>query len=224
VTAPAATATGASVFEGLVGASDIGVLGVGGIPHASTTPGELLGLLSALRSQRGFAHLSLLTAAERPAQVSEDGTAESEAAAGPVGVKMVYTLTRRSDVTHAVITVDLDEGALRVPTIVGLWPGASTLEREVYDLFGVVFVGHPNLRRIVLRDDFEGHPLRKGFDMPASGVSEEQVERALASHATTGRHSSPNSAIRTTRCRFRTPPWSPPPRSRAIPSCSPSGS
>lgn len=50
-----------------------------------------------------------------------------------------------------------------VPSLVPLWPGADFQEREIYDLFGVVFTGHPDLRRILLADDFPGHPLRKDW-------------------------------------------------------------
>jgi NADH-quinone oxidoreductase subunit C len=50
-----------------------------------------------------------------------------------------------------------------LPSVVGLWRGADFQEREIYDLFGIIFEGHPNLRRIVLWDGFEGHPLRKDY-------------------------------------------------------------
>jgi NADH-quinone oxidoreductase subunit C len=55
----------------------------------------------------------------------------------------------------------------RIPTIVDLFPGADWDEREVYDLFGVVFDGHPDLRRILMPEDFEGHPQRR--DYPIGG-------------------------------------------------------
>ncbi len=50
------------------------------------------------------------------------------------------------------------------PSLMSLWPGADFQEREVYDLMGIVFTGHPDLRRILLADDFPGHPLRKEWE------------------------------------------------------------
>lgn len=51
----------------------------------------------------------------------------------------------------------------KVPSVTSLWPGANWHEREVYDLFGVVFTGHPDLRRIMMPDEWEGHPMRKQY-------------------------------------------------------------
>ena len=50
-----------------------------------------------------------------------------------------------------------------VPSVVGLWRGADFQEREIYDLMGIRFEGHPNLKRIVLWEGFKGHPLRKDY-------------------------------------------------------------
>jgi NADH-quinone oxidoreductase subunit C len=52
---------------------------------------------------------------------------------------------------------------LVLPSVVSLWRGADFQEREIYDLFGISFEGHPNLKRIVLWDGFQGHPLRKDY-------------------------------------------------------------
>ncbi|MDA8404327.1 MAG: NADH-quinone oxidoreductase subunit C [Desulfobacteraceae bacterium] len=57
----------------------------------------------------------------------------------------------------------VSESDCSVDSIVALWPGANWFEREVFDLYGVVFNGHPELRRILLYEDFKGHPLRKDY-------------------------------------------------------------
>lgn len=69
-----------------------------------------------------------------------------------------------------------------VPSVTGIWPGADWLEREVYDMFGVVFGGHPDLRRILTWDGFEAHPLRKDYPLRGRGEREDYhvVERGSA--------------------------------------------
>jgi len=57
----------------------------------------------------------------------------------------------------------LGAGEVRCPSLTSLWRGADWMERECYDMFGVVFEGHPDLRRILLSDDWEGYPLRKDY-------------------------------------------------------------
>lgn len=56
-----------------------------------------------------------------------------------------------------------------VDSVTGIWQGANFLEREVYDMMGIQFKGHPDLRRILLTDDFEGFPLRKDFPTEGKG-------------------------------------------------------
>lgn len=60
----------------------------------------------------------------------------------------------------------------QVPSVTGIWPGANWMEREVYDMFGVRFAGHPDLRRILTWDGFKAFPLRK--DYPRTGLGERE--------------------------------------------------
>ena len=55
--------------------------------------------------------------------------------------------------------------AEKVPSVTGVWPTANWLEREIYDMFGVEFTGHPDLKRILMPDEWVGHPLRKDYDI-----------------------------------------------------------
>jgi NADH-quinone oxidoreductase subunit C len=78
-------------------------------------------------------------------------------------VEVVYHLV---SITHRhtfVVKVEADRAAPTVATVSVVWKGANWFEREVYDLFGVDFPGHPDLRRIMLPDDWIGHPLRKDY-------------------------------------------------------------
>ena len=63
------------------------------------------------------------------------------------------------------LKVLLNEDDVHVPTVTGVWRTANWHERETYDLLGVIFDGHPDLRRILLPDDWQGHALRKGFSV-----------------------------------------------------------
>jgi len=56
-------------------------------------------------------------------------------------------------------------GEAEADSVTSIWPTANWLEREIFDLFGIVFRGHPNLKRILLPDEWQGHPLRKDYDI-----------------------------------------------------------
>lgn len=79
---------------------------------------------------------------------------------------VVYLLRSLKDGDMVRIRVRVDESD-QIETVSDLWKAANWLEREVYDMFGIKFKDHPDLRRILLSDDFVGHPLRKDF--PAEG-------------------------------------------------------
>lgn len=79
--------------------------------------------------------------------------------------EMVYHFFSLSRKRRLRIKTGLDESDLRIASLTSLWKNANWLEREVYDLFGVHFEGHPDLRRIFMYDGFEGHPLRKDYPL-----------------------------------------------------------
>lgn len=78
--------------------------------------------------------------------------------------ELIYQLTSRK-YNHSLVlkTRCYDRQNPSVPSVVKLWRGADFQEREIYDLMGISFQGHPNLKRIVLWAGFEGHPLRKDY-------------------------------------------------------------
>ena len=73
------------------------------------------------------------------------------------------------------VKVETDE-VMPVPSIVSVYRGADWFEREAYDLFGIVFEGHPNLSRILMDDDWEGHPLRKDYPLGGEPVRFSEAE------------------------------------------------
>jgi NADH-quinone oxidoreductase subunit C len=79
-------------------------------------------------------------------------------------VYQLRSLSRRAD---AALRVEVDRSEPVVPSVTGVWRAADYQEREVYDLMGIRFAGHPDLRRILLYDEFDGHPLRKDWRLPA---------------------------------------------------------
>lgn len=76
-----------------------------------------------------------------------------------------YHLFSTTEFHRLRLKVVLNEQDLHVPTVTGVWRTANWHERETYDLFGIIFDGHPDLRRILLPDDWQGHALRKDFPL-----------------------------------------------------------
>ena len=81
--------------------------------------------------------------------------------------QVIYHIVSHSLKARVRLAAPVDSMDLEIDSITPIWPSADFYEREVFDLFGIRFAGHPNLRRIMMPDEWEGHPLRK--DYPVEG-------------------------------------------------------
>ena len=122
---------------------------------------RLLEVARQLRAQ-GFDTCSDVTASDWPQR--------------PQRFDVLYALYSIKDRERVRVKVRAAEGE-EVPSVSGIWPAANWLEREVYDMFGVTIAGHPDLRRILMPDDWQGHPQRK--DYPLEGPGELLMENPL---------------------------------------------
>ena len=86
------------------------------------------------------------------------------------------------------LKVRLDHEKPEVDSVVSVWPTANWLERETYDLFGIKFVGHPDLRRMLLDDDFEGYPLLKSFHQVPITVKDRATTQVDPNMAVAGKY------------------------------------
>jgi NADH-quinone oxidoreductase subunit C len=93
--------------------------------------------------------------------------------------EVIYNLYSLKHHSRIFLKVGADDG-IPVPSLIPIYPGAEFPEREVWDLFGVVFEGHPKLKRFLLPDDWAGHPLRKEFPLGGEEVVFAQGTRGPA--------------------------------------------
>jgi NADH-quinone oxidoreductase subunit C len=123
-----------------------------GQPSIVVAKESLLALCEFLKSSEGGAYTLLTdeTAVDYPKREKR--------------FEVIYHLYsfQRNDRLRLKVLVGEDE---RIPSVAAIWPTAKWLEREVFDMFGVRYEGHPNLKRILLPDEWSGHPLRKDYDI-----------------------------------------------------------
>jgi len=82
---------------------------------------------------------------------------------------VVYIVGRPENADRLIVKTFVNDPEPTLPTVTDLWEGARWLEREVWDMFGIRFEGHANLRRILLPEDFQDHPLRKDYPLQGRG-------------------------------------------------------
>lgn len=82
---------------------------------------------------------------------------------------LVYLLSNTRTNERLIVRCFVDDPEPQVPSMVPLWPAANWLEREVWDLFGIRFAGHPDHRRLVMPEEFTAHPLRKDYPLQGRG-------------------------------------------------------
>jgi NADH-quinone oxidoreductase subunit C len=135
--------------------------------HVFVDPSQIVQVLSFLRDGHEFSLLSAMTAVdywpqERPR------------------FHLIYQLTSLTQKLSIQLRVPVNANDLKVPTATGVFTNANWREREVMDMFGVLFDGHPDPRRILMPPDWEGHPLRKdyplGYEEPQFTFNLEEID------------------------------------------------
>jgi NADH-quinone oxidoreductase subunit C len=129
---------------------------------------EAFDCLSFLKTERGFDFLSDITCVDY---------LNYRDAADRFG--LVYLLVNTQTNERLTVRVFVNEPDLTVKSVVPLWEGANWLEREVWDMFGIVFEGHPDHRRILMPEEFTAFPLRKDYPLQGRGERHnfERIER-----------------------------------------------
>lgn len=154
------------------------------------TPETLVAVARALRDtpELNFSFLAEMTAAD---YWPKDPRFEVVYLLAAIGVKDFPRAGMSGTPRRLRLKVRVSGSAPELPTVREIWPNADWYEREVYDLFGVVFAGHPDLRRILMPEDWDGHPARKdypvqvkvpvNFSQPTQ-VTEDEFVRNIESH------------------------------------------
>jgi len=151
------------------------------VPTLSAEPSSLVDLATFLRDDPSTKFDLFVDLA------SADLSGLSGEMAPPPGTRFEanYLLYSSSRNEHLRVKAAVPAAEPKLPTLVGVWPGANWYEREAWDLMGIVFEGHPNLRRLLTHNGFVGHPLRKDYDSSQRWLcTEEDVLPTLLSATT----------------------------------------
>ena len=134
-------------------------------PTWDVPAGSLCAVCDKLRTKFSFDYLDMVTAVDWPASSSPAPAAPSAAptAAGRDIFELVYVLSALSTGVRICLRCEIPRKAPSARSLYGLFLAADWQEREIYDLFGIHFEGHPNLKRILTPETQQGHPLRKDY-------------------------------------------------------------
>ncbi|MDX2036004.1 MAG: NADH-quinone oxidoreductase subunit C [Isosphaeraceae bacterium] len=124
-------------------------------------PGRLIDLLRELRDHCGFQMLSELGAV--------DFLGYPDRSESRPRFEVHYVLLDLTTSERVIVKVGVDDPSPTLPTATKLWAGAGWMEREVFDMYGITFVGHEDLRRILMPDEFTAFPLRKDYPLRGRG-------------------------------------------------------
>ena len=138
--------------------ADLGVTRFRDEARVATPVESLHGVLAFLKDQRAFDLLVDVTCVD---YLDYPGAKDR--------FGMVYLLANSETNERINVRSMVNDPDPTVPTVVDLWEGANWLEREVWDMFGIRFTGHPDLRRILLPEEFTAHPLRKDYPLQGRG-------------------------------------------------------
>lgn len=125
--------------------------------HVSS--GSLLALLNVLKDQCGFTFLAELGGVD---YLGYPGRTRARFEAH-------YVLLNLDTTERLIVKVGVDDPNPTLPSVVPLWRGADWMEREVFDMYGITFAGHPDLRRILMPEEFTAFPLRKDYPLRGRG-------------------------------------------------------
>ncbi|MGA2208394.1 MAG: NADH-quinone oxidoreductase subunit C [Acidimicrobiales bacterium] len=164
--APAGPAGGTSTDPAL--ADLLSLPALAGVPHADVR-GQLVvhpdrddyvGVVRALRDD-SFALCSDLCAVDYLEHLDR----QLPEGIDPERFEVVVNLTSLTRFRRLRVRVQVPESDPRLPTLFGVYPGTEAMEREAYDMYGIAFDNHPDMTRILMPDDWEGHPLRKDYSV-----------------------------------------------------------
>ena len=138
-----------------------------GEAHVFVGATQIVDALTWLRDQQGFELLSAMTAVDYWPQTEPR-------------FHVIYQLTSVANNLSLMVRVPVNGDQPEVPTVSGIYASANWREREIWDMFGIRFAGHPDPRRILMPPDWEGHPLRKdyplGYEEPQFTFNYEEID------------------------------------------------